>query len=200
MLLPHLLALSVAASPVSPIGVVKEGNAEIQKIIASSEATTEKLAARADQFVDFVELARRAIGKEWGKLKKPQQDDFTQTMRGLLRASYAQRALGDGKNGAVTEYASEKIAGNEATVSTWLVIKKDRFPVEYRLFRPDANSPWRIFDVVTDAVSLVETYQDQFRQLLAKKGFDGLLATLKAKRDQLERAAIAPTSTVGVAR
>ena len=35
-------------------------------------------------------------------------------------------------------------------------------------------------------VPLVSTYNDQFRQLIAKKGYDGLLSTLKKRRDQLE--------------
>ena len=48
------------------------------------------------------------------------------------------------------------------------------------------------YDVVTDEVSLVETYRGQFRKLLAEKGFDGLLSTLKRKRDQLEKENAAP--------
>jgi phospholipid transport system substrate-binding protein len=41
--------------------------------------------------------------------------------------------------------------------------------------------------VVTDEVSLVETYRGQFRKLMQEKGFDGLLGVLKAKREQLEK-------------
>ncbi len=204
-MIAHLLALSLAAAPAGPTAVVKDGNAEVRKILDAADASVEKLASRAEAFVDFAELAKRALGKEWVKLNKKQQDEFATTMKGLLRASYAQRAIGDGKGGAATEYGAEKIEGNEAVVNTTLVMKKDRFPVEYRLYRTDGKSPWRIYDVVTDAVSLVATYQDQFRQLIAKKGYDGLLATLKAKRDQLEKnqtaAAAAPASTaVGTAR
>ena len=195
----YLIAIHLAAAPaLGPSAVVKDGNAEVRKILDSADASVEKLAARAEEFVDFAELAKRALGKEWNKLNKKQQDEFAQTMKGLLRASYAQRALGDGKGGANTEYGTEKIEGNEAVVSTTLVMKKDRFPVEYRLYRPDGKGAWRIYDVVTDAVSLVATYQDQFRQLIAKKGYDGLLSTLKAKRDQLEKNQASPASTAPV--
>jgi phospholipid transport system substrate-binding protein len=204
-MIAHLLLLTLAAAPAGPTGVIKEGNSEVQKILDSADASAEKLAARAEEFVDFGELARRALGKEWNKLNKKQQDEFAQTMKGLLRASYAQKAIGDGKGGATTEYGEEKITGNEAVVATTLVMKKDRFPVDYRLYRPDAKGPWRIYDVVTDAVSLVSTYQDQFRQLIAKKGYDGLLSTLKAKRDQLEKnqvekTQVTPATTVGTGK
>lgn len=181
-----LLAASLLAAP-GPLAVVKAADADVQKVL-EKDATIEKLATVADGYIDFVELARRALGpKEWAKLDKKKQDEFSATMKGLLRASYAQKALGDGRNGAKFEYVSEKIDVGEATVQATLVMKTDRFPVTYKLYRADAKSPWRIFDVVTDDVSLVGTYSDQFRKMIASKGFDGLLASLKAKREQLEK-------------
>ena len=37
--------------------------------------------------------------------------------------------------------------------------------------------------------TLLETYRGQFRKLIAQRGYDGLLETLKQKRDQLEKKA-----------
>ena len=76
-----------------------------------------------------------------------------------------------------------------ATVTATLVVKDDKFPVTYKLFRADAKGEWKIYDVITDDVSLVSTYSDQFRKLISNKGFDGLLASLKAKKEQLEKPA-----------
>lgn len=177
------LALSLTAGPTE---VVKRGNDEVQKILKSESGTVDKLAAKADEFIDFPELAKRALGDEWPKLNKKQQGEFSDTMKGLLRASYAQRAVSEGKGGSDLNYGAEKVDGNEATVSTTVAVKKDKVPVDYKLFRLDAKSQWRIYDVITDDVSLVSTYNDQFRQLIAKKGYDGLLTTLKKRRDQLE--------------
>jgi phospholipid transport system substrate-binding protein len=158
-------------------------------VLQAADASTAKLAARADEFVDFVELAKRAMGTEWPKLNKKQQEDFGQTMKGLLRASYAQKAVNDGRGGggAKVEYVEEKIDGNEAVVSTKLVVKQDTYPVVYKLYRADAKAVWRIYDVVTDEVSLVATYSDQFRTVMDKKGFDGLLKSLKDKQASLEK-------------
>jgi phospholipid transport system substrate-binding protein len=181
------LSLAVVLSASSPLQVVKAGNDQVQKVLSSPDASVDKLAVKADEFIDFVELAKRALGAEWGKLSKKQQDEFAATMKGLLRASYAQKAISDGKNGSQMEWGAEKVTGNEASVASTLVVKKDKFPVEYRLYRPDAKSGWRIYDVVTDDVSLVSTYADQFRQLISKKGYDGLLSTLKARKEQLEQ-------------
>lgn len=188
MLALFTLALTLAAPP-NPLTVVKAADAEIKKVLQAPNATTTKLAERADEFVDFAELAKRAMGTEWPKLNKKQQDEFTATMKGLLRASYAQKAVNDGRgaSGAKVEYEPEKIEGNEAVVNTKLQIKADTFPVVYKLYRTAAKGSWRIYDVVTDEVSLVATYSDQFRQVISKKGFDGLLKSLKDKQESLEK-------------
>jgi phospholipid transport system substrate-binding protein len=180
-------ALLAAATPSQ---IVKDGNAEVQKILEMPDASVEKLAAKVDDFVDFAELAKRALGKEWDKLSRKQQQEFSSTMKGLLRASYAQKAIGQGK--ADVNYGEEHIKANEATVESTIGVKKDKFPVLYKLYRTDGRSTWRIYDVVTDDVSLVETYREQFRKLIATKGFEGLLVTLRTKRDQLEKNSHAP--------
>jgi phospholipid transport system substrate-binding protein len=180
-----MIPLIVAAvlSATAPVDVVKQGNAEVQKILGEKDASVEKLADKVDDFVDFAELAKRALGKEWNKLSKKQQQEFSSTMKGLLRASYAQKAIGQGN--ADVSYGQETVKGAEATVPSDILVKQDKFPVVYKLYKSAGN--WRIYDVITDDVSLVETYREQFRKLIATKGFDGLLVTLKTKREQLEK-------------
>lgn len=186
MLLPLLTATLLTATA-SPTEVVRKGNDEVQAVLSQKDASVQVLADKAETFVDFVELARRALGKEWEKLSVKQREEFSTTMKELLRASYAQKAIG--QSGAKVKYGKEQVTGNEAQVATTLQIKKDSFPVVYRLYRIDADSPWRIFDVITDEVSLMETYRDQFRKIISQKGYDGLLETLKRKRDELEKRA-----------
>ena len=181
-------ALILTAAP-GPLSVVKNADQEVQKVLSGPDASPAKLAARADEFVDFGELAKRAMGAQWEKLQKKQQDELRETMKGLLRASYAQKAVSDGKGGAAkVEYGEEKTEGNEATVNTKLTVnKQDTYPVVYKLYRADAKGPWRVYDVITDDVSLVTTYADQFRAVMDKKGFDGLLKTLKDRQASLEK-------------
>lgn len=186
MIASLLAAALLAAAPVSPLTVVKSGNADVQKAANAPGATVDSLASVVEKFVDFEELAKRALGdKQWASLTPAQRKDFTETMTGLLRASYAQKAIGQAN--ANVKYVKETAEGNEATVNTILTLKKDNIPIEYKLYRADAKKEWRIYDVITDEVSLVDTYKGQFRKLLADKGFDGLLSTLKSKRAQLEK-------------
>jgi phospholipid transport system substrate-binding protein len=184
-MLASLIAVSLlAAAPATPLEVVKSGNTDVQKAASAPGTTVDQLATVVEKFVDFEELAKRALGKEWDKRTPAEQKDFAETMKGLLRASYAQKAIGQGN--AQVKYGKETINGTEALVATVLTVKKDQVPVDYKLYK-GAKGNWRIYDVVTDQVSLVETYQGQFRKLLSDKGFAGLLSTLKTKRAQLEK-------------
>lgn len=186
MIASLLAATLLAAAPAGPLSVVKSGNADVQKAANAPGATVDSLATVVEKFVDFEELAKRALGdKTWASLTPVQRKEFTETMTGLLRASYAQKAIGQAQ--ADVKYVKEQAEGNEATVNTVLTMKKDSIPIDYRLYRADAKKEWRIYDVITDEVSLVDTYKGQFRKLLADKGFDGLLTTLKSKRAQLEK-------------
>jgi phospholipid transport system substrate-binding protein len=184
MIASLIAAVLLTATP-TPVEVVKSGNADVQKVASAPGAKVEQLSKAVERFVDFGELSKRALGAQWDKLTPAQRKDFSETMQGLLRASYAQKALGQGK--AQVQYGKESVQGNEATVATTVKVKQDEVPVEYKLFRENEKSEWRIYDVITDEVSLLETYQGQFRKLLADKGFDGLLSTLKSKRAQLEK-------------
>src|SRR4051812_13417507 len=94
MLATLLAAGLLAGSPPSPTERVKQGQAEIEKVLASADATPERLSKVTDEFLDFAELAKRALGKEWDKLSGKQRAELSTTVRGLLRASYALRALG----------------------------------------------------------------------------------------------------------
>ncbi|SEK80376.1 phospholipid transport system substrate-binding protein [Stigmatella aurantiaca] len=186
MIAALLTASLLAAAPAGPLEVVKSGNADVQKAASAPGATVEQLATVVEKFVDFEELSKRALGKNWDTLTAAQRKDFTETMKGLLRASYAQKAIGQAQ--ADVKYGKEAIQGDEATVDTILTAKADQIPVDYKLYKvAGKGGTWRIYDVITDEVSLVETYRGQFRKLLADKGFDGLLSTLKAKRAQLEK-------------
>jgi phospholipid transport system substrate-binding protein len=188
MSLPIVIALS--AVPASPLQVVRAGHDHVQEVLRSRDPKGgERLDARASEFIDFAELARRSLAEQWGQLTGAQQAEFITTTRELLQASYGKNLFNDQQLAAGSEqhWGGEKIDGNEARVSSKLLALNETWSVEYRLYRANAESPWRVYDVVTDDVSLVDTYRAQFKKVIAKKGYQGLLAALKARKAQLER-------------
>ncbi|HYH95423.1 ABC transporter substrate-binding protein [Hyalangium sp.] len=187
MLIPLIAATLLASTP-SPLEVVKSGYANVQKVASAPGATVEKLATAVDTFVDFNELARRALGETWNTLTPAQRKEFTGAMRGMLRAFYAQRILGTGQT-AIT-YGEETLNGDEAIVRTTVTVERTQLPIAYKLYRQSRKPRgWRIYDIVTGNTSLLEDYRVQFNELLVTQGFNGLLATVKARRAQVENLA-----------
>jgi phospholipid transport system substrate-binding protein len=189
-MLAPLVAVTLLAATPGPLETVKSGYEDVQKTARAPRATVEKVALALDKFVDFEELARRALGDTWNTLTPSQRKELTGAMRGMLRAFYAQRILGS-DNPEVT-YGQETLEGNEATVHTTVTTEGTRIPIAYKLYRAVRKpGAWRIYDIVTADVSLLEDYRSQFSQLLAEKGFDGLLSAVKARWAQVEQ----PTAT-----
>jgi phospholipid transport system substrate-binding protein len=191
-MLAPLVALTLLAATPRPLEIVQSGYSDVQAVASAPGATVEQLAVAVDQFVDFEELARRALGETWGKITPAKRKEFTGAMRGMLRAFYAERTLGLSE--AEVEYGQETVEGNDALVATVVKVKGSRIPIDYKLYEARKGRKvrgWRIYDIVTNKVSLLEDYRGQFQQLLATQGFDGLLATLKRRQDQVERSAAA---------
>jgi len=170
----------------SPSEVVRRGNAEVEKLLGA-KADADVLAKSIEKFVDFGELARRALGDKWKELSKKQQAEFEETMKGLLKATYVQKTAGGSSHLSNAHIEREELRAAEASVYATLQSGKTRIPVEYRLFKK--QTAWLVFDIVTDEVSLVQTYEEQFRRFLATRSYEELLKTLKNKREQLEQAA-----------
>ena len=139
-----LLMLLLASSPLQ---VLKNGSGELQTLVAKADANADQVAAKADGFIDFGELAKRALGPQWEKLSAKQQTELSSTV----------------------PFAGERVT------------------VEYKLYKA-RDGKWRVYDVVTDGASLVDAYADQFRSVIAKKGYDGLIETLKKRQAQLASA------------
>jgi phospholipid transport system substrate-binding protein len=180
-----LVATVLLATAPGPLDIVKSGNADLQTAAKAPGATVEQLSQVVERFVDFQELSKRALGGTWAKLTPEQRQEVSETMEGLLRASYAQKAISQSKVLAKVQYGEQTLVGKEARVNTTLIVGGDKIPVSYKLHQQKGT--WRIYDVITEDVSLLDTYKEQFSKLLQEKGFDGLLATLKTKKEQLEK-------------
>ena len=140
-----------------------------------------EVTAKLQNFLDVDELGRRAMRDQWSKLKPAQQAEFTKLLREIVEGHYL-RAVRSELDYDVG-YLGEKPHDDEASVSTELRVtrkgKKQVVSVDYTL-RHDKGA-WRVFDIVTDGVGLVENYRAQFNQVIAKEGVEGLLARMRKK-------------------
>ena len=44
-----------------------------------------------------------------------------------------------------------------------------------------SGADWRVYDIITDGVSLVKNYRRQFRRIIRDEGWDGLIDRMQKK-------------------
>jgi phospholipid transport system substrate-binding protein len=175
----------------SPMGELKKSNDQLDKLLKkkypnwSPEADAQKAAVRklVGGFLDYRELAHRALAKHWDGLKPAQRQEFVTTLRELVERSYLKQVSGDPNYNI--KYQKEEKSGSEASVDATLNTvargKKVAVALVYKLVYKDR---WLVYDVVTDEQSMLENYRAEFNKIINKEGFDALLKRMKKKLEE----------------
>lgn len=130
---------------------------------------------------DFREMAKRSLSKGWKKINEKQRARFVYVFSELLERSYGNRLAG--YSGQTVSYGEVSLRNNKATVDTEIVDEHRRIPVQYKLHR--ASKSWRVYDIKIEGLSLVSTFRSDFKRIMKKKGFKGLMKTLSNKLKRL---------------
>lgn len=92
----------------------------------------------------------------------------------------------DGKESVRIRYVGELVEGDRADVRARVFTRKGReFTVDARLVHRDGR--WQVYDVLIEEISVVGNYRAQFDRVIRKSGYEGLVAAVRAKRDELLR-------------
>ena len=186
MLLSPTLAL---AAPVGPMATLKQKNGEVDKLLrqkvekgtpAESKQKSE-IKQLAATLLDYEELAQRALAAHWEKLTTGQRTEFVTTLRELIERNYV-RQLRSNLDYQV-QYRNEENAGAEATVTTVVKVKSPGKTTDAEIIYKMKKDPagWRVWDVITDEVSLVRNYRTQFNKIITEQSYDALLKKMKSK-------------------
>ena len=133
-----------------------------------------------DQLVDWPTIARSSLGHHWAKRTRADQAEFVAVFSRFLEETFIDKFETDYGELDKVDYLGEKIIDDYASVKVQITTKDQiAHPVEYRLQK--SGTCWRIYDVLTEGVSLVKNYRDQFDEILAKSSYEKLVADLRAK-------------------
>lgn len=131
---------------------------------------------------DFREMSRRILGRTWNEIQAEEQKQFTDQMIKLLENIYIGKL--EGYSGQQIEYVEERIKDNRALVSTTVADNGIKVPVNYILSL--VGEKWMVYDINIEGVSLVGNYREQFKSILRKDKFAGLLKVLEEKNRSFE--------------
>lgn len=135
----------------------------------------------AETLLDFSEMAKIALGRQWDQLSAQDREEFVQVFTTLIQRRYFSKL--DLYDGEKVVYAAETIDGDRATIRSQVVTKNgSRIPVDFRMML-EAGDRWYLYDVVIDGMSLVGSYRVQFQKVIRTSSYDDLVRKLKAKAD-----------------
>jgi phospholipid transport system substrate-binding protein len=155
-------------------------------ILAKSDLTYEEKDKRVLKTVtpifDFPLMAKLTLGRtQWESLSKKEREEFTLLFIKHLKNSYRDK---------ITLYTDQKIIfkpvvvkKTRAIVPTELASKDSTLAILYKL-RKQEKQPWKVYDVEIQGVSLIITYQSQFKEVLQRGTINDLLEQLKDTGDK----------------
>ncbi len=132
---------------------------------------------------DFREMSRLVVGKTWRKITKEQRDYFTELMTKLMENVYIGKL--EGYSDQTVEYVGEKVKGQRAQVTTLIANNDIEVPVHYVMKKKKGK--WMVYDINIEGVSLVRNYQQQFKSILRKDKFEGLVKVLEEKTESFQK-------------
>jgi ABC-type transporter MlaC component len=173
---------ALAKGESDPLLKLRHTDAEIRAAVNwrvpdwSPEAPVRKM--RIDRLlrglIDYEEIAHRALGEKFSTLPPAQRRDFITAFSELTGQTFLAKME---EQWTRTSYDTETIRGSEAHVSARGACGNTLTAMEYVLER--RHDEWRVTDVVIDGMSLVASYQEQFRPLIAREGMDGLMVRMR---------------------
>jgi phospholipid transport system substrate-binding protein len=137
----------------------------------------EKIMSLIKHGFDFREMSKRVLGKTWQDISDKERDNFTILMTKLLENVYIGKL--ESYSGQTIEYAGENIKEDRGQVSVLLDNAGVKIPIHYIMQKTDTR--WMVYDINIEGVSLVRNYQEQFKAILRKDNYKGLVKVLEEK-------------------
>jgi len=149
------------------------------------EGRYKTLEAAMAEFYNFAEMSRVSTGRHWRSLTDDQKQQVIAAFHDLSTATYAARF--DGFGGGHFEILGEEPAPAGSARVNNQIVPASGAPIRIDYLLRQNDGQWRIIDVyLKSSVSELAVRRAEFTDTLAKSGFDGLMADLKAKVSKLQ--------------
>jgi phospholipid transport system substrate-binding protein len=178
----------------SPKADLQKSNALLKKLFSkaspswSPEHDAKRLQMRkiVNGFLDFEELAHRALARHWEEITPEQRSEFVSVLRDLIERNYIKQV--HGQPNYQLHFSKETITGSEGSVAATLETsnrgKKVTVEMVYKLLYK--GDRWLVYDVVTDEQSMLENYRAEFNKIITKESFDALLKRMKKRLEKTD--------------
>ena len=144
----------------------------------AAKEKVKKIWVIVDGVFDYKKLSQQALGKNWRTITPEEQEEFIRLFSRFLGQVYITKISSFSDN--TVNFAGEvALSDTVSEVRTKVRTAQNEIPIAYRLTLKDGE--WKVYDVIVEGVSLLNNYRSQFREILAKKSMQSLLAQLREK-------------------
>jgi phospholipid transport system substrate-binding protein len=180
--------LSAQALSSSPLQVIQSGSDRGLHIIKSSliegglspQQRRDEILRLVEEYFDFQEMSRRALGMHWKQISPEKQQEFVRLFKQLLFNIYVSRIEAGATPTTGIRYDGETLEDSFALVKTKVTgTDQPDFEIDYRLLL--SGTEWKVYDIVIEGISLVNNYRQQFASILSSQSFESLLNRLREK-------------------
>jgi len=153
-----------------------------KKIILSTKIDEKEKRKNLEQLaldtVDVSGLAKYTLGESSKTLSEKQILEFVEIFKIFFSKNISNK-LKDYSDQNVIITGSKKISDNYVLVNSKIISNKDKqeIIVDWRVFL--VNNNLIIRDLVVEGLSLARTQREEFASIIANKGYDNLIASLK---------------------
>lgn len=186
--LVSIIAVGNVAAQQNAKEFLKTKHASVIKILKKSTRTPSKsdgqnpkLFQTLDELLDYDALSREALKDHWATLTSTQQTEFVGLLKQLVERNY-QKNLESTLDYDI-RYLNESTQSDGTVVHTVARSKKNRrapeISIDYTLKKNGGT--WQVVDVITDGVSLVSNYRNQFNRIINRDGWDELLKRMRKR-------------------
>ena len=129
-------------------------------------------------YTDFQRTTRIAVGRAWTSATPEQQQQLYQQFQTLLVRTYATSLSQLREQRVSFRFQPASASGNarDAVVQSHVLSNGGDDAIDYRLAR--SASGWKIYDINMMGAWLIQVYQTQFSEQIAKGGVNGLIKFL----------------------
>jgi len=181
-----ILVLNTPIHAAAPTDQLKKSLGGVIEVLREQgldrEVRREKIRVHFRERFDFRIMSQRVLARNWKEATPDIQNRFVALFTDLLEATYIGRI--EEYSDERVDYIKERIKGKRAIIDTMIVTKSVEIPINYKLTLTDDQ--WLVYDVVIEEVSLVRSFRSSYSEIVKKEGFEGLLAKMENKAEELK--------------
>ena len=170
-----VMAFPAAAVSMEPMAVIKVPvdtviailNDPQYKVTGTKSAQRDEIWKIVKPMFDFVEIAKRAVARNWSDFNEAEKASFTDVFSQFLGNTYIDKIQGEYHNEQIVYLGQDFYSDTYVEVKTQIVRETLTIPVNYRMLK-DRDGQWKVYDIIVEGVSLVKNYRTQFASILSK--------------------------------